>query len=80
MTAGGGADNDAAATWKLAGGRLTSMTDGPETSFGFTTAAMGITLVSCVGGCTTGAGRGAAATALANTTGATTTTRAVAGV
>src|ERR1700719_2806981 len=64
-TAGGGADKDAAATWKLAGGRLTSMTDGPEMSLGFTTAARGITLASCMGGCNTGAGRGAPGTPLA---------------
>src|ERR1700751_552051 len=60
-TAGGGADNEAAATWKVAGGRVTSMTDGSEMSPGFTTAAIGLTLASCVGGCTTAGGRGAAA-------------------
>ena len=56
------------------------MTDGPERSPEFTTAAMGITLVSWVGGCTTGAGGGAAATAPVNTIGVTTTAKAVAGV
>ena len=80
-TAGGGADSDAAATWKVDGGRLTSMTEGPEMSPGLgDTAASGITLASWVGGWTTGAGRGAPATAPANTTGATTKTKAVAGV
>src|SRR5512144_2879911 len=79
--AGGGADRDAAATWKLDGGRLTSMTDGPEMSPGWgATAASGMTSASWVGGRMTGAGAGAPATAPANTTGATTKTNAVAGV
>ena len=40
-TAGGGAETvDAAATWKLVGGRLTGTTDGPEMASGFGTAAV----------------------------------------